>query len=70
MRLASITLNFKNNADEDVQIVFNRAEAWLAPYGTNPVGIVSVSIFKLVKQIAALVRWQPFFLDMEQEEEY
>lgn len=70
MRLSHIIMYFKDPSDDDVKIVITRQEAYLSPYGTDPTDVVSTKMVRTAKALAGVVGWNPFFLDIDEEEEF
>lgn len=70
MRIKKVCLYFEDDAGDEVRVFINRNEAFLAPYGADPQGIITHKIVYIAKVVAAVFKWRPFFLDMDQEEKY
>lgn len=69
MRLSHITLNFGEGSD-DLEITITRQEAYLQPYGASPAGMISTRMFDITRMVATAVGWSPFFVGLDEEEEY
>lgn len=70
MRLSQVSLHFRDNSDNDVIVAITRQEMYLSPYGSNPEGIVTTKMASVANKVASVFGWRPFFVDIDQEEEY